>query len=83
MIRDEDKWPALHAYRKAVAMGEAPAILCPEDQSELVPVVARDGAPALRCMSCNIVFEPGLHVWKQIEANISEVIQTFKDRDIE
>lgn len=81
-MRDQDKWPAMHAYRKAVAMGEAPAIMCPEDGAELVPVASKDG-PALRCLSCRIVFEPGLHVWDQIEANIREVVQTFKDRDIE
>lgn len=82
-MRDEDKWPAMHAYRKAVGMGEAPAILCPEDEAELVPVVGKNSLPALRCLSCGIVWEPGLHVWDQITANIGEVVQTFKDRDIE
>lgn len=81
MLRDEDKWPAMHAYRKAVSMDEAPAILCPEDQAELVPVVGRRSDPALKCLSCNIVFEIGLNTWKQIEANISEVAQAFRDRD--
>lgn len=80
-MRDEDKWPAMHAYRKAVAMGEAPAILCPEDQAELVPVAGKDG-PALRCLSCRVVFEPGLHVWKQIEANIREVNQNMKEENV-
>lgn len=82
-MRDEDKWPAMHAYRKAVAMGEAPAILCPEDQAELVPIVGKYEGPALRCLSCRIVFEPGLHVWEQIEANIREVTYTLRNRDIE
>ena len=76
-------WPAIHAYRKAVAMGDAPAILCPEDQSELVPVVSPTGPPNLRCLECRSVFKPGLDVWDQIEANIGEVVQTIKDRDIE
>lgn len=82
-MRDEDKWPAMHAYRKAVAMGEAPPIECPDCQSELVPVVGRDTLPALRCLACRAVWDIGLNVWNQIEANISEVVQTMKDRDFE
>lgn len=73
----------MHAYRKAVAMGEAPAVLCPEDQAELVPVVGRGGSPSLRCLSCRVVYNPGQDVWDQIESNIREVVQTFRDRDID
>lgn len=82
-MRDEDKWPAMHAYRKAVAMGEAPAIRCPDCRSELAPVVGKDGEPNLKCFACRTVFDIGLNTWKQIEANISEVVQTIKDREIE
>lgn len=82
-MRDEDKWPTIHAYRKAVALDEAPAIKCTDCEGELVPVVGRDTLPALRCLACRVVWEPGLDVWDQITANISEVVQTFKDRDIE
>lgn len=82
-MRDEDKWATVHAYRKAVAMGEAPPILCPECDGELVPVVGRDTLPALRCLACRMVWEPGMQVWDQITANIGEVVQTFRDRDKE
>lgn len=82
-MKDEQKWPAMHAYRKAVAMGEAPAIKCPDCQGELVPVVGRDTLPALRCLACRTTWEPGLAIWDQIRANISEVVQTFEDRDRE
>lgn len=82
-MRDEDKWPAMHAYRKAVALDEAPAIKCPDCEAELVPVVGRDTLPALRCLSCRAVWEIGLNVWDQIASNIGEVVQTFKDRDSE
>lgn len=80
-MRDEDKWPAMHAYRKAVAMGQAPAILCPDCDSELVPVVGSDTLPSLRCLACRVVWEPGLHVWDQIEANIREVNQNMKEEN--
>lgn len=82
-MKNEDKWPAIHAYRKAVAMGEAPAITCPDCTGELVPVVGRDTLPALRCLACRAVWEPGLNVWNQIAGNIGEVVQTFIDRDRE
>lgn len=80
-MRDEDKWPAMHAYRKAVAMGMAPAIRCPDCEAELVPVVGRDTLPALRCLACRVVWEPGLHVWNQIASNISEAAQDVKDKN--
>lgn len=82
-MRDEDKWPAMHAHRKAVALGEAPAIKCPDCEGELVPVVGRDTLPALRCLACRITWEPGLNVWNQIASNIGETVQIFEDRDRE
>ncbi len=81
MLRDEDKWPAMHAYRKAVAKGDAPAILCPECRGELLPIVGANGDPDLRCASCRVVYDIGLHVWKQIEANISELADRFKEEN--
>lgn len=74
-MRDEDKWSAIHAYRKAVANGDAPAILCPDCQGELVPVVGADSDPELKCLSCRTVFDIGLYTWDQIRANISEVVR--------
>ena len=78
-MRDEDKWPAIHAYRKASAAGDAPVIRCPDCDGELVPVVGRDGEPELKCLACRAVFDIGLDVWKQIEANISELADRLKE----
>lgn len=80
-MRDEDKWPALHAYRTAVANGDAPAIKCPDCGDEMHPVVARSGDPAMRCFSCRAVFEIGLRTWDQIAANIGEVAQNIKEKN--
>lgn len=76
---DEDKWPALHAYRRAVAKGLAPAIKCPDCNDELVPVVARDGDPALKCLYCRTVFSIGLNTWDQIRANIHELVENLEE----
>ena len=73
MIRDEDKWPAIHAYRKACAAGEAPVIRCPDCDAELVPVVGSRDEPELKCLAGDGVFSIGLDTWDQIEANIREI----------
>lgn len=80
---DDDKWPAMHAYRKAVAHGDAPSIFCPEAGcgAEMLTVVGTRGEPALRCMSCRVVYNIGLDVWEQIEGNIREVSQTLRERE--
>lgn len=80
-MRDEDKWPAMHAYRKMVALDEAPAIRCPDCRSELAPVVGKDGEPNLKCFACRTMFDIGLSTWKQIEANISELADKFKEEN--
>lgn len=67
MIEPEDKWPAMHTYRKAVARGHAEPIACPDCGSEMVPVVNKILEPALKCLSCSSTFTPGLRVWDQIE----------------
>lgn len=77
-MRDEDKWPAMHAYRKAVANGDAPAIRCPDCRVEMVPVMDNDGNPALKCYSCRVVYTIGLRVWEQIASNISEVAEMLR-----
>lgn len=79
-MKDEEKWPAMHAYRKAVALGEAPAILCPDDDAELVPILGRDSDPELRCLACGVVYDIGLDVWDQIRANLSEVVINIKEK---
>lgn len=81
-MRDEDKWPAIHAYRKAVANGDAPEIKCPDCNSGLVPVLGTDGDPELKCLACRTVFNIGLDVWDQIRANIREVAQNLKERNV-
>lgn len=78
-MRDGDKWLAMHTYRRAVAMDMAPAILCPDCQGELVPVVGRDGDPELKCLSCQVVFDIGLDVWDQIRANLHELYENVKE----
>lgn len=80
-MRDEDKWPAMHAYRKAVALGEAPAIRCPDCEDELVPVINIDDLPSLKCLSCRTVWNPGLDTWNQIRSNITESVRNIKEKD--
>lgn len=67
------KWPIIHEYRRAVANGKALPVLCPDCKGELVPVAGRDDEPALRCLSCRVVFELGLHVWDQIKNALRDV----------
>lgn len=73
MIDDRDKWLAIHSYRKAVALGLAPPILCPDCQYELVSVVSTNTEPVLRCMSCRVIYTLGADTWDQILDNIHEV----------
>lgn len=80
-MRDEDKWPAMHAYRKSVARGMAPAILCPDCQGELVPVVGADSDPELKCLACGVVYDIGLDVWDQIRANVYELYENVKAKN--
>ena len=80
-MRDDDKWPTIHVYRRAVALGKAPAILCPECEGELVPVVGRDYDPELKCLACGIVFDIGLNVWDQIRANVHELYENVSKSD--
>lgn len=77
---DEDKWPAIHAYRKMVALKRAPAIVCPYCQGELVPIVGRDGDPELKCLSCRVIYDIGLDVWDQIRANITELAEEERNK---
>lgn len=77
-MRDEEKWVALHTYRREVALGKAPAIMCPDCQYELVPVVTTDTQPSLKCLSCRSVFHIGSDTWDQIEANIHELAENLK-----
>jgi hypothetical protein len=77
-VRDDMKWAAMHAYRKAVARDMAPAILCPDCQGELVPVVGKDTEPELKCLSCRVVYDIGLDVWDQIEANVHELYENVR-----
>lgn len=78
-MRDEDKWPALHTYRREVARGNAPAIKCPDCNDELVPVVGKDGDPELKCFYCRSIFSIGLNTWDQIRANITELVQNLEE----
>lgn len=80
-MRDEDLWPAMHVYRKAVANNDAPAIKCPNCRVEMVPVVSTKGLPALKCYSCREVNEIGLRVWEQIASNITEVAEMLRKND--
>lgn len=79
-MRDEYKWPAMHAYRKAVALGEAPPIRCPDCRAELVPVIGKKDLPALKCLSCRAVWSIGQDTWDQIKANISESAYNIKEK---
>lgn len=62
----------MHAHRKAVALGVALPIRCPDCDDELVPVVAKNEGPALRCLACRCVFTPGIDTWDQIQVALKE-----------
>lgn len=72
-MKDEEKWPTLHAYRRAVASNKAPVIICPYDREELYPIVGTDGDPELKCFYCRTVFDIGLDVWDQINSNLRDL----------
>jgi len=80
-VRDEDKWPAIHVYRSAVANGDAPVIVCPDCQSELVPVVGQHSEPELKCFACRTVFGISIYTWDQIRANIGEIVENLRNND--
>lgn len=63
----------MHAYRKAVVTGLVPPINCPEDDEEMVPVVALDALPALKCLNCGVVFRIGSNVYDKMKANLDEL----------
>ena len=79
-MRNEDKWPAIHAYRRAVAEGAAPDIMCPDCEAGMVPVLGTDGDPHLKCLVCRTVFSIGLHTWDQIRSNVHELYENVKDK---
>lgn len=81
-MRDEDKWPLVHAYRKAVELGEAPKIECPDCEAELVSIMGVRELPAFRCMACMITFHPALQVYKQMEENLREVNENMRRVEI-
>ena len=68
-----DKWAKMHAHRRAVARGKANPILCPDCNIEMVLVVAPNSEPALKCLSCRVVYEPGLDVWDQIDEVLKDI----------
>lgn len=80
-MRDEDKWPAIHTYRREVSRGRAPEIKCPDCGYELIPVVGKDGDPELKCMACRTIFDIGLDVWDQIRASIGELYQNLEEKN--
>lgn len=65
-MRDDEKWPLVHTYRRAVAQGKALPIRCPDCETEMVPVVDADQEPALKCFTCRSVFNIGLYVYDQM-----------------
>lgn len=81
-MRDEDKWATMHAYRTAVTRDMAPAIRCPDDDTELVPVVGSDGDPELKCFQCRTVYDIGLEVWDQIRANVHDLYEEVKNNGV-
>lgn len=81
-MRDDLKWPTLHAYRNAAAAGAVPPILCPDCGGELIPRPDSDTLlPVLLCMSCDTVFRPGMGVWDQIARNVSEAVKNIKEKN--
>lgn len=67
MASSED-WPLLHDYRRMVRRGLAEPIRCPQDDTELVPTIYFDNEPALRCLTCRVVYTIGLDMLDQMRA---------------
>lgn len=68
-----DKWAVMHSYRRHAANGEVPAILCPDDDQECVPMMGEDGEPVLRCIDCDSRFAIGSFVYDQMIQNLKEI----------
>lgn len=73
-MNNDDKWLAIHTYRRAVTNGHAEPIRCPEDETEMVPVVGDRGEPALKCYHCRSVYGIGLHVYEQIKSGLASAV---------
>lgn len=64
----------IHTYRKAVANGHALPVRCPEDDTEMVPVVDKNTEPAFKCLYCRTVFGIGMNTYDQIIAVVRDAV---------
>lgn len=71
-MRDEDKWLAMHTYRKLVEQGIAPAIVCPDCEFPMTTQADEADRPILVCSPCRVTFNVSAWVLDFIEANIRE-----------
>lgn len=69
-METERKWEIMHDYRRAVRRGLAQPNLCTVDEVELVPVVDKDGNPALKCLVCKCVSHLGLYDLERMESQL-------------
>lgn len=67
-----NEWILYNTYRRLVTEGKARAIRCPECTTEFTGARDKDLEFIMRCYGCGFVFEPGLDMWSQIRAVVSE-----------
>lgn len=70
---DDEKWFIVHRYRTFSTNGLVPAVLCPDDEAELVPTRDSEGDPAFRCLACRTVFGIGVRQYEQMIENMREL----------
>jgi RNase P subunit RPR2 len=66
------EWSIFHNYRRLVKANKAKPLLCPNCNSELVTQPDKNAEPMLWCMECNNRLIPGLDLYDQIRAVVSE-----------
>lgn len=67
------EWSTFHRYRNLVNEGKAREILCPEDGAGLISRIhGKDDDPHFWCPACEAFTKPGLNVYSQMQAVVSE-----------
>jgi hypothetical protein len=72
-MRDDEKWPLVHAYRTAAANDLVPHINCPECEHTMVTVADLDSDPAFKCMSGCGTFGITIQTYEAMKKNLKEL----------
>lgn len=67
-----DYWQVIHKYMRLVAENRALPLMCPECEERLRLRMGPGDRPMLWCMTCDAKYVPGMDVWDQIRAVVSE-----------